>query len=101
MPGTLGPSIASPKSMAAFAVIEAPSILGLRPTGVETLPEALLRVGLAEQLGARHAGRVEPPPYDPHRDPETKLLNPRAIASPAILTELEGFRPLVEPSNVV
>src|SRR5688572_14105435 len=63
-----------------FAVIEAPSVLGLRPTGVETLPEALLRVGLCEGLAARHAGRVEPPPYDARRDPETKMLNPRAIA---------------------
>ena len=63
-----------------FAVIEAPSILGLRPTGVESLPEALLRVGLGRRLAARHAGRVEPPPYDAHRDAETKMLNPRAIA---------------------
>jgi arginase len=63
-----------------FAVIEAPSILGLRPTGVESLPEALLRVGLDRRLGARHAGRVESPPYDARRDPETKMLNPSAIA---------------------
>jgi arginase len=66
--------------MPRFAVIEAPSILGLRPTGVELLPEALLRVGLGRGLGARHAGRVEPPPYDARRDPETKMLNPGAIA---------------------
>ncbi len=64
-----------------FAVIEAPSVLGLRPTGVETLPEALLRVGLADGLGARRAGRVEPPRYDASRDPETKMLNAKAIAS--------------------
>jgi arginase len=63
-----------------FAVIEAPSILGLRPTGVEMLPEALLRAGLARRLAARLAGRVEPPPYDARRDPETKMLNPAAIA---------------------
>ena len=41
-----------------FAIIEAPSILGLRPSGVERLPEALLRGGLAEALSARHAARV-------------------------------------------
>lgn len=64
-----------------FAVIEAPSILGLRPTGVETLPAALLRVGLGDKLGARHAGRVETPPYDSGRDPDTKMLNPKALAS--------------------
>ncbi|MFP2927483.1 arginase family protein [Pyxidicoccus sp. 3LG] len=66
--------------MKRFAIIEAPSVLGLRPTGVERLPEELLRVGLAEALSARHAARVVPPAYDERRDPETKLLNPRAIA---------------------
>ena len=64
-----------------FAVIEAPSVLGLFPGGVERLPEALLAAGLADRLGARHAGRVEPPPYDDRRDPETLLLNPGGIAS--------------------
>jgi arginase len=42
-----------------FAIVEAPSVLGLFPKGVETLPDALLASGLAERLGARHAGRVE------------------------------------------
>jgi arginase len=62
-----------------FAIIEAPSVLGLFPKGVETLPDALLAVGLAERLGARRAGRVEPLPYEPERDPVTLLLNPRGI----------------------
>ncbi len=62
-----------------FAIVEAPSVLGLFPKGVETLPDALLAAGLAERLGARRAGRVEPPPYEPVRDPETLLLNPRGI----------------------
>src|SRR5262245_1114089 len=70
--------------MTPFAVIEAPSILGLRPTGVETLPQALLRPGLADRLAARNAGRVEPPGYDPRRDPETTMLNPQAIAGYAV-----------------
>jgi arginase len=65
--------------MPAYAIVEAPSILGLRPTGVEDLPEALLEAGLAERLSARHAARVDPPPYDPRRDPDTGMLNPRAI----------------------
>jgi arginase len=64
-----------------FAIIEAPSVLGLRPTGVERLPESLLDIGLADRLGARHAGRVEPPPHDPLRDQTTMLMNPQAIAS--------------------
>lgn len=64
-----------------FAIIEAPSVLGLFPRGVETLPEALLAAGLRDRLAARHAGRVVPPPYDDHRDPETLMLNPRGIAA--------------------
>jgi arginase len=67
-----------------FAIVEAPSVLGLFPKGVETLPDALLGAGLAERLGARRAGRIEPPPYDPDRDPETLLLNPHGIADYAI-----------------
>ncbi|MFE2040644.1 arginase family protein [Streptomyces sp. NPDC059477] len=62
------------------AIIEAPSVLGLRPTGVEELPEALLGAGLTEGLRAVMAGRVEPPPYLPDRDPETGVLNPDGIA---------------------
>lgn len=68
--------------MPPIAVLEAPSILGLRPTGVDALPEALLQAGLLGRLGARHAGRVEPDaPYDPRRDPATGVLNATAIAS--------------------
>jgi arginase len=63
-----------------FAIIEAPSVLGLFPKGVERLPDALLAAGLAERLGARRAGRIDPPPYRPERDPETLLLNPHGIA---------------------
>jgi arginase len=64
-----------------YALLEAPSVLGLFPKGVQTMPEALRGAGLAERLGATHAGRVEPPPYDPARDADTQLLNPRGIAS--------------------
>ncbi|GAA2572273.1 arginase family protein [Streptomyces sp. LARHCF252] len=63
------------------AIVEAPSVLGLRPTGVEELPEALLAAGLAEGLGAVRAGRVEPLAYDPERDPDTGVLNPDGIAA--------------------
>jgi arginase len=63
-----------------FAIVEAPSILGLHPTGVERLPDALLAAGFAEKLGARRAARVEPPPHDALRDQATMLMNPRAIA---------------------
>ena len=63
-----------------FTIIEAPSVLGLFPKGVETLPDALLAAGLGERLEARRAGRLEPPPYDDRRDRQTLLLNPKAIA---------------------
>lgn len=59
-----------------YAVIEAPSVLGLFPQGVERLPSALLDTGFADALGARHAKRVVPPPYDPRRDSTTGLRNP-------------------------
>jgi arginase len=62
-----------------IAVIEAPSILGLRPTGVEHLPDALVRAGLLGRLHARHAGHVKAPAYNATRDRETGFLNPRAL----------------------
>ncbi len=63
------------------AILEAPSNLGLKPTGVERLPDALLANGLAERTRARRAGRVEPDaPYSTWLDPETKTLNARGIA---------------------
>jgi arginase len=62
-----------------YAILEAPSVLGLFPRGVEHLPEALLYAGLASALSASHAGQVTPPPYDPRRDPATGLLNPTAL----------------------
>jgi arginase len=64
-----------------YAILEAPSILGLKPTGVDRLPAVLLQHGLAEQLNARRAGRVAPTSaYDAHRDPQTLTLNARGIA---------------------
>jgi arginase len=64
-----------------YAIIEAPSILGLAPTGVETLPEGLLAHGLADRIDARRAGRLDTPPYDARRDPDTLTLNAKAIAA--------------------
>jgi arginase len=65
--------------MVGYAVIEAPSVLGLFPRGVERLPRVLLDAGLADAVKARHAGCVTPPPYDPRRDLATGLLNPAAL----------------------
>jgi arginase len=64
-----------------YAILEAPAIYGLRSTGVDRLPEVLLKHGLAERLGARRAGPVTPDmPRSPDRDPEANTLNARAIA---------------------
>jgi arginase len=68
-----------------YAIIEAPSVLGLFPRGVERLPEALLDAGLADALGARRAGLVPPPSYDPTRDADTGLLNPVGLRDYALL----------------
>lgn len=65
--------------VAGYAIIEAPSVLGLFPGGVEQLPTALLDAGLADAVRARHATRVTPPPFDPKRDPVTRLLNPTGL----------------------
>jgi arginase len=62
-----------------FSIIDAPTNLGLRPTGVEQLPTALKAAGLLDTLGATDAGLVSPPPYNLERDPETHILNPQAI----------------------
>jgi arginase len=65
--------------MAGYAIIEAPSVLGLFPGGVEHLPRALLEAGLADALGARRAGVVTPPSYVAMRDSATGLRNPTGI----------------------
>jgi arginase len=61
-------------------LIDLPSPLGLRPSGVQDLPAALRRAGLAERLGATDAGRIDPPPYAAERDAATGLLNGPALA---------------------
>ena len=65
--------------MLPFVIVDAPSVLGLRPSGVEELPEALKAAGLKAGLKAEYAGRVEPPPYNAKRDPETLVLNPNGL----------------------
>lgn len=75
-----------------YAIVEAPSTLGLATDGVEHLPDRLLRLGLAEHIHARHAGRLAVPPKDPTPDPETGILNARAIAawSPKLADAVEA-----------
>jgi arginase len=65
--------------MPTYAIVQAPSHLGLRAAGVEALPEALLAAGLAQRLGARHGDRLRRPAFDPEIDPGTGLLNPHGL----------------------
>jgi arginase len=70
----------TPNRSGRFAIVEAPSVLGLKPTGVDLLPEALQRHGLVERLGVRVAARLTPPPYDAARPPNSGTLNADGIA---------------------
>lgn len=67
--------------MPQFTIIDAPSILGLRPTGVQHLPDALKAAGLMNELRAQYNGRVFPLPYSSERDKSTLLLNPDSVRS--------------------
>jgi arginase len=64
-----------------YAILEAPSTLGLAGTGVERLPARLLELGLAQDINARHAGRVAVPSKHSLRDPATGVLNADLIAT--------------------
>lgn len=62
------------------SLIDAPSDLGLRRTGVDGLPEALRAAGLLEGLPEfRYAGRLAVPPYIPLRETSTGVLNSDGI----------------------
>ena len=67
--------------MRRYAIIKAPSVLGLWPSGLQDAPRVLLDMGLGVGLDIKEILRLEPPPYDPRRDPETHLLNPSALLS--------------------
>ena len=68
--------------MRLLSVIDAPSDLGLRPSGVALLPAALREAGLLEGIeDVHHAGRVPVPAYDSIRDTSTGVLNSPGIRS--------------------
>jgi arginase len=72
--------MANQMSQKSIAILDAPSILGLRPTGVENLPEALKAAGLLESLNAQYIGSVQPLlSYSSERDKSTQVLNGQAI----------------------
>lgn len=63
-------------------ILSAPSILGLRPTGVEKLADALLACGLKEQLQVYHPVKSIPTfnyLYSTRRDAVTQCLNSNAL----------------------
>ena len=80
-------------SIRSYAILAAPSTLGLASEGVEELPEQLLRNGLAERIQARNAGRVSVLPKSAEIDPETRVLNARPIAewSPMLADAVEAL----------
>lgn len=86
----------------AVSIVEAPSILGLGPTGVEDLPRALRQAGLHSRLGIQDCVTVSALPYDDRRDPVTGMLNTGGLAdytwrlADAVGAELDaGHCPLV------
>ena len=66
--------------MIRYEILEAPSVLGLFPKGVEGLSKVLLDAGLAEQLGAARGPLVTPPAYAGAIDGESGLRNATALA---------------------
>lgn len=75
-----------------YAILEAPSTVGLATDGVERLSGRLLELGFAERIHARHAGRLAVLTKDPTPDPETGILNAGAIAawSPELADAVEA-----------
>lgn len=64
-------------------IIETPSPLGLRPSGVELAPQVLRAAGLHSRLGCTDAWQIAIPRYDDRRDRATGVLNPAGIAEVA------------------
>ena len=83
-------------------ILQVPSNLGLKPSGVERAPAVLAAAGLDRRLGAARTATIDCPAFDPERDAATGLLNPlglvsvaRALAA-AVATTLErGAFPVV------
>jgi arginase len=67
--------------MSRYKIIEAPSVLGLWPSGVQHAPQVLMEMGLGRGLGIEESKRLNPPAYDPRRDLATHMLNPESLVS--------------------
>ncbi|HEX6429053.1 MAG TPA: arginase family protein [Niastella sp.] len=94
-----GPSIA--RDAYSIEIISAPSILGLRPAGVQDLGESLLAAGLAARLQVklpvRHVDTLNEF-YSDQRDPQTNCLN-AALISNFSLTLGEAVTEVVNDGN--
>lgn len=79
--------------MKGCSMIDAPSDLGLRRTGVHGMPSALREAGLLEGVpDVRYAGRIPVPAYVPLRDESTGILNTDGlVAFSHRLAERVGF----------
>jgi len=64
-----------------ISIVDAPSVLGLFPRGVETLPDALHRRDIARRLGVSRLRSLIPPAYSPERDPATGINNAAGIVA--------------------
>jgi arginase len=63
-----------------YVIINAPSNLGLQPTGVESLPDAFMKEGFITRLNAKLVAEIQPKhKYDYKREIETLLLNSNSI----------------------
>src|SRR5687767_10662397 len=82
-------------------IISAPSILGLKPTGVQDLDKSLLAAGLQARLQVklpvRHVNTLNEF-YNDQRDPQTKCLNPELIRDFSLNLE-ETVRDVVNKGN--
>lgn len=81
-------------------ILAAPSILGLRPSGVEHLPESLIKSGLVDKIGAIETivevGTLNAA-YSRERDPETNCLNTTAVRTFSISLMDEVTRQINKP----
>lgn len=81
-------------------IVTAPSILGFRPSGVEHLPESLMKAGLIDKTGAIETivevGTLNAA-YNGERDPETNCLNTTAVRTFSITLMEEVARQINKP----
>ena len=85
--------------MPRYRIIEAPSVLGLWPSGVQHAPQVLLEMGLGRGLGIEKTMRLDPPSYDPRRDPASHMLNLEGLAAYAQLLGREVWN-MVDDGHV-